>query len=112
MSKRRRRLDEHVAPAPEVTGVARLLSETPVATLDLHGYTVEQARRRVRDFLTIHATVARSEVVHIITGKGSRSEGQAVLLGLVREMLDAELSEFVSESAGVPGGGGWVVRLR
>jgi DNA-nicking Smr family endonuclease len=99
------------APLPEVAGVARLLSETPVAVLDLHGYTSEQARLRVRDFLTTHSRVSRGGVVHIVTGKGTGSEGTAVLRELVRKLLEGELSGLVAESAGLPGGGGWVVRL-
>lgn len=112
MSKRRRRPAERDAAAPELTGVARLLSETPVATLDVHGYTSEQSRQRVRDFLTTHARVARGGVVHIITGKGTGSGTEPVLLGLVRTLLDGELAHLVRESAGALGGGGWVVRLR
>ena len=98
--------------APEVTGVARLLSETPVATLDLHGYTGAQARRRVRDFLTTHSRISAGSVVHVVTGKGTGSEGDAVLPGLVRDMLDDEAADHVDEYAGMPGGGGWVVRVR
>lgn len=112
MSKRRRRLAHTEATLPHEAGVARLLSETPVATLDLHGCTSEQARMRVRNFLATQARVSQRRVVHVITGKGRGSEEKAVLLDLVRGCLDHELAELVSEVAGALGGGGWVVRLR
>ena len=113
MSRRRkRRLQTAATRPPEVTGVARLLSETPVATLDLHRYTGAQARRRVRDFLTTHSRISAGSVVHVVTGKGTGSEGDAVLPGLVRDMLDDEAPNHVDEYAGMLGGGGWVVRVR
>ena len=113
MSRRhKRRPTEPEAPTQAVTGVARLLSETPVATLDLHGYTGAQARQRLRDFLTTQSRISGGCVVHLVTGKGTRSDGEAVLLGLVRVILADELAEHVAEYAGLLGGGGWVVRLR
>ena len=113
MSRRRkRRVREAATRPPEMTGIVRLLSERPVATLDLHGYTADQARLRVRDFLATHSRVSAEDVVHIITGKGLGSEGDAVLLELVRDMLDAEVANHVDEYAGMVGGGGWVVRVK
>lgn len=97
---------------PEMPGVARLLSEMPVATLDLHGYSGAQARPRAQDFLTTHSRISPGSVVHIITGKGARSGGDAVLPELVRGMLENEASDHVAEYAGMLGGGGWVVRVR
>ncbi len=108
MSKRRkRRPKEPTAPPPAMTGIAQLLSEMAVATLDLHGYSADQARLRVRDFLTTHSRVSAGSVVHIITGKGT-----AVLLELVRDMLGKEAASNVDEYAGMLGGGGWVVRVK
>ena len=113
MSRRRaRREKEAPTPPPALTGVARLLSEMAVATLDLHGYTVAQAQLRLRDFLTTHSHISAGSVVHVITGKGTGSEGPAVLLELVRAMLDGEVAYQVGEYAGMLGGGGWVVRLK
>ena len=113
MSRRhKRRVKEAAPPAPEVTGIARLLSERPVASLDLHGYTGAQARPRVRDFLTTHSRISAGSVVHVITGKGTGSEGDAVLLELVRDMLDDDEAGHVDEYAGMLGGGGWVARVR
>ena len=112
MSKRRKRLAEgSPSPPPSVTGVARLLSELAVATLDVHGLTARQAERRVRDFIITHSRFAAGRVVHVITGKGTHSEGPAVLWELVRDMLADEVAEYVDEFSGMVGGGGWVIRL-
>ena len=113
MSKRRkRRPKEPSTPPPALSGIAQLLSEIAVATLDLHGYTADQARLRVRDFVTTHSRISAGSVVHIITGKGGGSEGAPVLLELVRDMLGEEAADQVDEYAGMLGGGGWVVRVR
>lgn len=84
----------------------------PVSTLDLHGLTARQASARVHDFLLTHASTSSGRVVHVITGRGTRSEGVAVLPGVVRDLLADELSDAVRESAGLPGGGGLAIRLR
>ncbi len=108
MSKRRkRRPKEPPNPPPALTGIAQLLSEMTVATLDLHGYSADQARLRVRDFLTTHSRISAGSVVHIITGKST-----AVLLDLVRDMLVEDAAGHIDEYAGMLGGGGWVVRVK
>ena len=116
MSKRPKRLlkepKEPASPPLALTGIARLLSERQVATLDLHGYTADQARLCVRDFLTTHSRISAEGVVHIITGKGTGSAGGAVLLELVRDILDDEAADHVDQYAGMLGGGGWVVRVK
>ena len=113
MSKRRKRpVTGDDTPPPEMTGIARLLSESPVATLDLHGYTGAEARPRVRDFLTTHSRISAGGVVHIITGKGTGSSGMPVLPGVVRDMLDDDVAGLVDDYAGMMGGGGWAVRMR
>lgn len=112
MSRRRRgRIKAEGVEPPELSGIAKLLSEMPVATLDLHGYTSAQARSRVLDFLTTHSRISAGRVVHLITGKGTGSEGAAVLQDLVREMLGEDVAHQVGEYAGMLGGGGWVVRF-
>ena len=113
MSKRRkRRVKESVTQPPELTGIVRLLSEMPDATLDLHGYTGPEARLRVRDFLTTHSRISAGSVVHVITGKGTGSQGGGVLLELTRDLLEGEVANQVDEYAGMLGGGGWVVRVK
>ena len=113
MSKRRKRMKQGTsAPPPTSTGIAGLLSEMAVASLDLHGLTAAQAQRRLRDFITTHSDISAGQVVHVITGKGSGSEGPAVLWELVRDMLDDDANKQVDEYAGMLGGGGWVMRLK
>ena len=108
MSKRHKRPEKDApTPPPALTGVAKLLSEIPVATLDLHRYAVDQARSSVRDFLATHSRLSAGSLVHIITGKST-----GVLLGIVRDMLNGEVAHQVDEYAGMMGGGGWVVRLK
>ena len=99
------------SPPPGVTGVARLLSELAVASLDLHGLTVVQAEPRVLDFITSHSRFSSGRVIHVITGKGTHSEGPAVLWQLVQHMLEDEVAEHVDEYSGMIGGGGWVIRV-
>jgi len=108
MNKRpKRQAKEATNAPPKLTGVARLLSQTPDATLDLHGYTADQVQLNVRDFLATHSRISAGSVVHVITGKGT-----SVLLELVRDMLAHEAAEYVDEYAGMVGGGGWVVRVK
>ena len=108
MSKRRkRRAKEAPAPRHQLTGVAQLLSEMPIATLDIHGYTADQAQLRVRDFLTTHSRISAGSIVHVITGKST-----GVLLQLVRDILNDQFAHHVDEYAGMMGGGGWVVRVK
>ena len=111
MSKRRKRMKQGASP-PISTGIAGLLSEMAVATLDLHGFTAVQAERRLWDFINTQSNSSAGQVVHVITGKGSGSEGPAVLWELVREMLADQAIEQVDEYAGMLGGGGWVIRLK
>lgn len=100
------------AEAPALSGIALLLSEMPVDTLDLHGLNGDQARARLADFLRTRAALSPGRVVHVITGRGNRSEGMPVLPGVVREALAGSLSEYALEQAGLPGGGGVAIRTR
>lgn len=92
--------------------IAVLLTEVPVASLDLHGRSAVEAERRVASFVRTHASASPGAVVEIITGKGSRSAGPAVLPGVVRDLLYGELAPLVAEWAGTVGGGAVRVRLR
>lgn len=110
--KKKKHTRERANPAePELTGLARLLVESPEETLDLHGMNADQAETRVRFFFQRHATTSPGRVVHVITGKGSRSQGAPVLPDLVRGMLQHELDGIVSEWAGLHGGGGFAARI-
>lgn len=109
--KKRRKAAGEAASQPELKGVALLLVESPVEKLDLHGMNSRQAETRVRFFLQRHAATSPGRVVHIITGKGTRSQGAAVLPDLVREILQHDLGRSVAEWAGLHGGGGFAVRM-
>jgi DNA-nicking Smr family endonuclease len=109
--KKRKKTTSGPAAQPQLTGIARLLVESPVETLDLHGMSARQAETRVRFFFQRHAATSPGRVVHVITGKGTRSEGAPVLPGLMREMLEDDLSRVVAEWAGLHGGGGFAVRI-
>ncbi len=80
-------------------------------TLDLHGMSADHAERRLLLFFQRHGASSRGRVVHVITGKGSGSQGPPVLPGLVREILMYDLRTTVSEFGGLPGGGGFAVRI-
>jgi len=109
--KKNRKKASPDSETPELTGYARLVVETPEATLDLHGLTAHQAERRVRDFIRTQTRIAPGKVVHIITGRGARSPGEPVLPGLVNRMLRDEFHDEVEMIAGLPGGGALAVRL-
>jgi DNA-nicking Smr family endonuclease len=109
--KKRKKKERDPGSPPELTGIALLLVESPVDKLDLHGLNARQAETRVEFFFQRHAENSKGRVVHVITGKGTRSQGTPVLPGLVREMLQDDLSQLVAEWAGLHGGGGFAVRL-
>ena len=113
MARRRKRRTTRTQTdsIPELTGLALLLVETPVESLDLHGMTADGAEQRLRFFLERHHVTSSGRVVHVITGKGGHSTGPPVLPGLVRELLMHELSEIVAELGGLTGGGGFAVRI-
>jgi DNA-nicking Smr family endonuclease len=109
--KPRRTSASDTTEVPALSGLALLVVETPVEVLDLHGMTAAQAERRLDFFFQRHRVTSPGRVVHIITGKGTRSHGAAVLPGLVRDLLAQYFVDFVAESAGLPGGGGVAVRI-
>lgn len=110
--KRRAAASHSGQAAPELTGLARLLVEMPADTLDLHGMPAAQAERRIRDFMRTQSKLNAGRVVHIVTGRGMRSQGAPVLPGVTRELLRGELADHVAEMAGLPGGGAVAIRLR
>lgn len=97
--------------SPEIPRSLQLVIETPVAKLDLHGLTGHQAELRLRDFMRTQSRLFSGKVVHIVTGRGTRSPGEAVLPGVTRNLLCGELDDLVAEMAGLPGGGAVAVRL-
>ena len=109
--KKRKKTRGGSAPAPELRGLALLLVETPVEVLDLHGMTADGAERRLGFFVDRHRVTSAGRVVHVITGKGAGSVGEAVLPNLVRDLLAEDFAPVVTEFGGLPGGGGFAVRI-
>jgi len=100
--------------APIVSGgePRTLHSETPAATLDLHGLNAATAERRVDTFLEASGRAHRGRVVKIVTGKGTRSGGPEVMRELVLEALTDHLAHLVDDWGVETGGGGYLVRMR
>jgi len=83
----------------------------PDAEIDLHGLSRAQAVQRVQLLFDTWERRGGRPVLRIITGKGNRSEGDAVLLSAVEAFLREELGGRVAEMAHDAGGGGWLVRM-
>ncbi len=112
MSKAKKRRKRAPGRAPVFGFGNDLLDATPDSTLDLHGDTAHQAERRVKDFVRAQALLRGERVIHIITGRGLGSKRGPVLLGVVKRLLDSELSAQVAEYDRDLDDGGFLVRLR
>lgn len=80
--------------------------------LDLHGYTADEAERRLEMLLDRVARTSPGEVVRVITGRGVRSAGPPVLQAVVRDALNGWLSSRVAEWAVDVGSGAYLVRVK
>ncbi len=80
------------------------------AELDLHGKTVAQAERTVHNFLRRMVQTHPGDVVRIITGRGTRSEGEPVLGPALERQLKG-LSVLVLQWQRAIDGGSYLVRL-
>src|SRR5438034_8715465 len=89
-----------------------LLDARADGELDLHGFGAIEARSAVRAFLESWRRRKAGALVHVITGKGKGSAGGPVLRGLVKTLLQGELSGMVSEWGLDDGEGGYRVRVR
>ncbi|MBI4503684.1 MAG: Smr/MutS family protein [Gemmatimonadetes bacterium] len=106
MGKRRIPLKAETAP------VDSLLGKPVEEETDLHGLDARGAELRVTLFIGRCAMTRSGAVVRIITGRGNRSDGGAVLKPLVNKLLTERLSEQVQRHVLEPGGGAYLVRLR
>lgn len=98
---------------PEPSGpIGTLVGATAVAELDLHGETADSGMQRVAWFLDRWGRQSPGAVVRIITGKGNRSTTRAVLLPMVRDLLDGACAHRVEEWTTEMSGGSVVVRLK
>lgn len=96
--------------APELSDP---LLDAPIADyLDLHGASQEEARGRVRDYLTTASRLHSGAVVKIITGRGRGSANGAVLKPLVERLLKGELRTYVADQALDADQGSYLVRLK
>jgi DNA-nicking Smr family endonuclease len=91
---------------------ATLHSAVVADTLDLHGYTADEAEHRLELFFDRVTRTSAGEVVRIVTGRGARSQGPPVLQGVVRDALNGWLAEDVDEWAVDVGSGAYLVRVQ
>jgi DNA-nicking Smr family endonuclease len=89
-----------------------LHSAIVVETLDLHGYTADEAERRLEMFFDRIVASSPGAVVRIITGRGVGSAGKPVLQGAVRDALNGWLRDRVDEWAVDVGSGAYLVRVK
>ncbi len=78
---------------------------TQDATLDLHGFNSDDARRRLRSFLG-EAQQRRWRCVLIVHGQGHRSDGDPVLRGVCRASLRRQGDRVQAWCEALPAGGG------
>jgi len=99
---------------PTLTGgtPATLHGRLVAERLDLHGVRAADAERRVVSFIEAKARTHGGEVVKIVTGRGSRSDGPEVMRDLVRSLITDELSGLVADWGVATGGGAYLIELR
>ena len=87
--------------------------DSPVAAeLNLHGFDGAMARKAVERLLSGKGGARSGQVAHIITGRGTHSAGQPVLLPRVGGILRREHGRRVAEYSKDETEGGYLVRLR
>lgn len=90
-------------------------SQCEVLTLDLHGRRPNQIYGLILDFIKM-ARRQREGIVIIITGKGTRSEGPAVLKPAAKSILtqlqnQGDIHDFAVTPGKLGGGGAFLVEL-
>lgn len=109
MGRRRPRAPGPAAPGP----LGELHSAIVVDHLDLHGLTVEAARRRTVDFLATAQRKHAGRVVRIVTGAGRHSAGTPRLRTLLERMLgDPAARPLIDAWQRDVDGGSYLIRLR
>jgi DNA-nicking Smr family endonuclease len=103
MGKRR------IPQVPPAGPIDSLLGKPVVAEVDLHGFDARGAEIRLESFLSRMSKPGL--VVRIITGRGNRSEGGAVLRPLVDQLLRGRMSRYVAQHRIEPGGGAYLVEI-
>jgi DNA-nicking Smr family endonuclease len=79
---------------------------------DLHFLTAAEAAVQLESFLMGWSRRRPGAVLRVITGKGNRSEGGAVLKPRVRELLAGRLAPVVEAWSVESGGGAYLVKVR
>lgn len=67
--------DKKQYPLPKKLKAKRSKPKVFSNTLDLHGFTLEEAYQLVLKFVTLHFQL-KSDIIYIITGKGFKTEGK------------------------------------
>ena len=79
----------------------RKIAREPEEVIDLHGLTVEEALPRLRSFL-LGCKLKGCCLVKIIHGKGLHSQGEAKLRAMVRDYLNSEGKNMLSNWQNAP----------
>ena len=103
----KRRIPHKSATEP----VNSLLVRTVEGEIDLHGLDARGAELRLESFLS-RWSGKPGKVVRVITGRGLRSDGAAVLKPLVDRLLRSRFATSVSQFQLTPDGGAYLVEMR
>ena len=103
----KRRIPEKSADEP----IDSLLVKAVEEETDLHGLDSHGAEVRLESFLMRWAAEPGA-VVRVITGRGNRSDGSAVLKPLVGKLLVGKFARYVRRHTLEPTGGSYLVQLR
>jgi len=87
------------------------LDAPAAASLDLHGFTAEDAEGALKNFLATWKARSPGAVVHVITGKGRGSRTTPVLKPLVKRLLKELRPSTVLDWALSDDEGGYRIKL-
>lgn len=103
----KRRIPEKSLSEP----IDSLLVRTVEDQVDLHGLDSRGAEIRLEGLLARWAS-RPGAVVRVITGRGNRSDGSAVLKPLVGKLLSGRLAPRVQKYTLEPNGGSYLIQVR
>jgi DNA-nicking Smr family endonuclease len=104
-------VSRRIPRSPRFDSHDELLDAPVAASIDLHGLSVLEAERTVRQVVE-NWHRRGGGVLHLITGKGKGSVSGPVLKSKVAAMLKRELSAYVADHGPDVAGGGFKVRVR
>jgi len=79
---------------------------------DLHQLTAHEAEAQLEALLRAWSSRRAGAVVRVITGRGNRSPGGAVLQPHVRKLLTGRLAPLVADFVLERGAGAYLIRVR